>query len=111
MHLTGVEEFELPTKEQFLYLGLNGLIGTVIIWIRLSLPSLILLFEQVVCELIWIYACFLTSPLQGTLALSLINPGSILADYVSFKTFFIFNTDRSYYITFRLVNVSFLVLH
>ena len=31
MHLTGVEEFELPTKEQFLYLGLNGLIGTVII--------------------------------------------------------------------------------
>jgi len=64
MHLTGVEEFELPTKEQFLYLGLNGLIGTV------------------VCELIWIYACFLTSPLQGTLALSLINPGSILADYL-----------------------------
>lgn len=64
MHLTGVEQFELPTKQQFLYLGLNGLIGTV------------------VCELLWLNACFLTSPLQGTLALSLINPGSILANYL-----------------------------
>jgi len=64
MHLTGVETFQLPTREQVLYLGLNGLIGTVI------------------CELIWLYACFLTSPLQGTLALSLINPGSIVANYL-----------------------------
>ena len=38
---------------------------------------------KVICELIWLYACFLTSPLQGTLALSLINPGSIVANYVS----------------------------
>ena len=81
MHLTGVEEFELPTKEQFLYLGLNGLIGTVRKVYNFSLlPNF-----QVICELIWIYACFLTSPLQGTLALSLINPGSILADYVSVR--------------------------
>ena len=29
MHLTGVETFQLPTREQVLYLGLNGLIGTV----------------------------------------------------------------------------------
>ena len=29
MHLTGVETFQLPTREQILYLGLNGLIGTV----------------------------------------------------------------------------------
>ena len=78
MHLTGVEEFELPTKEQFLYLGLNGLIGTVGIDLEIHFYKF-----QVICELIWIYACFLTSPLQGTLALSLINPGSILADYVS----------------------------
>ena len=36
----------------------------------------------------------MTSPLQGTLALSLINPGSILADYVS-KTFVIVFTQKN----------------
>ena len=65
MHLTGWELFELPNQHQFLFLGLNGLVGTVL------------------CELIWLWACFLTSPLQATLALSFINPGSILVNYVS----------------------------
>jgi len=63
MHLTGWELFELPNQHQFLFLGLNGLVGTVL------------------CELIWLWACFLTSPLQATLALSFINPGSILVNY------------------------------
>ena len=64
LHLSGIEEFVVPDRRQFLYLGLNGLVGTVL------------------CELIWLWACFLTSPLQATLALSFINPGSILINYV-----------------------------
>lgn len=64
LHLSGIEEFVLPDRRQFLYLGLNGLVGTVL------------------CELIWLWACFLTSPLQATLALSFINPGSILINYL-----------------------------
>jgi solute carrier family 35 protein F5 len=67
MHLSGIEPFCLPNKRQFLFLGLNGIIGTVL------------------CELIWLWACFLTSPLQATLALSFINPGCILLNYVSLK--------------------------
>ena len=102
MHLTGVEEFELPTKEQFLYLGLNGLIGTVSVLIQVVKHV-----YQVVCELVWIYACFLTSPLQGTLALSLINPGSILADYVSLSSFKIdVHISPSCYTVPLLVSVS-----
>ena len=82
MHLTGVETFQLPTREQVLYLGLNGLIGTVSQKTKIGTRNHKYYFK-VICELIWLYACFLTSPLQGTLALSLINPGSIVANYVS----------------------------
>lgn len=84
MHLTGVETFQLPTREQVLYLGLNGLIGTVSSTAsRRETININRKYFKVICELIWLYACFLTSPLQGTLALSLINPGSIVANYVS----------------------------
>lgn len=72
MHLSGIEPFCLPNKRQFLFLGLNGIIGTVL------------------CELIWLWACFLTSPLQATLALSFINPGCILLNYVLYGVKFAF---------------------
>ncbi|MGH0150478.1 UNVERIFIED_CONTAM: hypothetical protein FKN15_017706 [Acipenser sinensis] len=60
--LSGFEAFELPSKLVWMYLILNGLIGTVL------------------SEFLWLWGCFLTSSLIGTLALSLTIPLSIIAD-------------------------------
>ncbi|MBN3285326.1 S35F5 protein, partial [Polyodon spathula] len=62
LHYTGFEAFELPSKLVWMYLIINGLIGTVL------------------SEFLWLWGCFLTSSLIGTLSLSLTIPLSIIAD-------------------------------
>ncbi|KAF0026023.1 hypothetical protein F2P81_020760 [Scophthalmus maximus] len=62
LHYTGFEAFELPSQLVWTYILINGLIGTVL------------------SEFLWLWGCFLTSSLIGTLSLSLTIPLSILAD-------------------------------
>ncbi|KAA8588358.1 hypothetical protein FQN60_001552, partial [Etheostoma spectabile] len=62
LHYTGFEAFELPSQLVWTYILVNGLIGTVL------------------SEFLWLWGCFLTSSLIGTLALSLTIPLSIMAD-------------------------------
>ncbi|XP_065579097.1 solute carrier family 35 member F5-like isoform X3 [Artemia franciscana] len=62
LHFSGEESFQLPNRNQFLYILVNGLVGTV------------------VSEALWLWGCFLTSSLVGTLAMSLTIPLSMLAD-------------------------------
>lgn len=62
LHYTGFEVFEFPSKLVWIYLVVNGLIGTVL------------------SEFLWLWGCFLTSSLIGTLSLSLTIPLSIIAD-------------------------------
>ncbi|KAK9869157.1 hypothetical protein WA026_002903 [Henosepilachna vigintioctopunctata] len=62
LHFSGVEKFELPTKDQTLFLLLNGFMGTVI------------------SEVIWLWGCFYTSSLIATLAISLTIPMTMLTD-------------------------------
>ncbi|XP_049584893.1 solute carrier family 35 member F5 isoform X1 [Syngnathus scovelli] len=67
MHYAGLEAFEIPGRLVWTYILLNGLIGTVL------------------SEFLWLWGCFLTSSLIGTLALSLTVPLSILADICTQK--------------------------
>ncbi|XP_075169361.1 solute carrier family 35 member F5 [Haematobia irritans] len=62
LNFTKIEKFELPNQNQFAILFLNGIIGTV------------------VSEALWLWGCFLTSSLIGTIAMSLQIPLSILFD-------------------------------
>lgn len=62
VNFSHVEPFEMPNRKQFLILFLNGLIGTV------------------VSEALWLWGCFLTSSLIGTLAITLQIPLSMLMD-------------------------------
>ncbi|KAG7503605.1 hypothetical protein JOB18_041810 [Solea senegalensis] len=62
LHYTGFEAFELPSQLVWTYILINGLIGTVL------------------SEFLWLWGCFLTSSLIGTLSLSLTIPLSIMAD-------------------------------
>lgn len=62
LHYTQLETFVWPSERQWVFLALNGLIGTVI------------------SELLWLLGCFLTSSLIGTLALSLTIPLTMVAD-------------------------------
>ncbi|XP_061432332.1 solute carrier family 35 member F5 isoform X1 [Lethenteron reissneri] len=62
LHYTGLEPFELPSRTVWLCLLLNGILGTAI------------------TEALWLWGCFLTSSLMGTLALSLTVPLAVLAD-------------------------------
>nr|XP_006137680.1 solute carrier family 35 member F5 isoform X1 [Pelodiscus sinensis]XP_006137681.1 solute carrier family 35 member F5 isoform X1 [Pelodiscus sinensis]XP_006137682.1 solute carrier family 35 member F5 isoform X1 [Pelodiscus sinensis]XP_014436391.1 solute carrier family 35 member F5 isoform X1 [Pelodiscus sinensis]XP_025034538.1 solute carrier family 35 member F5 isoform X1 [Pelodiscus sinensis] len=62
LHYTGFEAFEIPSKLVLMCIVINGLIGTVL------------------SEFLWLWGCFLTSSLIGTLALSLTIPLSIIAD-------------------------------
>ncbi|OXB74640.1 UNVERIFIED_CONTAM: hypothetical protein H355_016353 [Colinus virginianus] len=62
LHYTGFEAFEFPSKLIWMCIVINGLIGTVL------------------SEFLWLWGCFLTSSLIGTLALSLTIPLSIIAD-------------------------------
>ncbi|XP_070587146.1 solute carrier family 35 member F5 isoform X1 [Erythrolamprus reginae] len=62
LHYTGFEVFEFPNKLTLMCIVINGLVGTVL------------------SEFLWLWGCFLTSSLIGTLALSLTIPLSIIAD-------------------------------
>lgn len=60
-HLLGIESFQLPpTNRVWTLLLVNGFIGTVL------------------SELLWLWGCFLTTPLVATLSLSLVTPLSII---------------------------------
>ncbi|XP_067001270.1 solute carrier family 35 member F5 [Anabrus simplex] len=63
-HYSKWESFEWPTKHQWTFLLLNGLVGTVL------------------SEVLWLWGCFLTSSLIATIAISLTIPMSMLADVV-----------------------------
>ncbi|KAK7502422.1 hypothetical protein BaRGS_00006375 [Batillaria attramentaria] len=62
LHYSRQEVFELPNKTQWLFILINGLIGTVL------------------SEILWLWGCFLTSSLVATLALSLTIPLTMIAD-------------------------------
>ncbi|SPP75680.1 solute carrier family 35 member F5 [Drosophila guanche] len=62
LHFTKIETFEVPNQGQLALLFLNGLIGTVL------------------AEALWLWGCFLTSSLIGTLAMSLQIPLAIVFD-------------------------------
>ncbi|XP_076459451.1 solute carrier family 35 member F5-like isoform X2 [Babylonia areolata] len=64
LHYSQQEVFEWPDRHQWLFVLLNGLIGTVL------------------SEILWLWACFLTSSLVATLALSLTIPLTMVADVV-----------------------------
>ncbi|XP_075704732.1 solute carrier family 35 member F5 isoform X3 [Rhinoderma darwinii] len=70
LHYTEFEAFEFPNKLVWIYLVINGLVGTVL------------------SEFLWLWGCFLTSSLVGTLALSLTIPLSIIADICMQKVSF-----------------------
>ncbi|KAM5152243.1 solute carrier family 35 member F5 [Mantella aurantiaca] len=70
LHYTQFEAFEFPNKLVWMYLVINGLVGTVL------------------SEFLWLWGCFLTSSLIGTLALSLTIPLSIIADICMQKVSF-----------------------
>ncbi|KAL3286087.1 hypothetical protein HHI36_000600 [Cryptolaemus montrouzieri] len=78
LHFSGVEKFELPTKDQTLFLLLNGFMGTVI------------------SEVIWLWGCFYTSSLIATVAISLTIPMTMLTDVflkkVTYPSLFIVGT-------------------
>ncbi|PNF40267.1 Solute carrier family 35 member F5 [Cryptotermes secundus] len=65
-HYSKWELFEWPTRHQWTFLLLNGLVGTVL------------------SEVLWLWGCFLTSSLIATVAISLTIPMSMFAD-VMFK--------------------------
>lgn len=62
LNFSHIEPFEWPNRKQFLILFLNGLIGTV------------------ASEALWLWGCFLTSSLIGTLTITLQIPLSMLMD-------------------------------
>lgn len=61
-HYIGYEPLQLPSRRQWMFLLINGLVGTV------------------VSELLWIWGCLLTSSLIATLSLSATVPLTMLAD-------------------------------
>ncbi|XP_066305451.1 solute carrier family 35 member F5-like [Branchiostoma lanceolatum] len=62
LHHLKLESFVWPTPQQWMYLALNGLIGTVL------------------SEFLWLWGCFLTSSLIATLSLSLTIPLTVIVD-------------------------------
>ncbi|KAH1000872.1 solute carrier family 35 member F5 isoform X1 [Dendroctonus ponderosae] len=64
LHITKIETFEWPNREQLTLLLLNGLLGTV------------------VSEALWLWGCFLTSSLMATVATSMAIPIAFVADAI-----------------------------
>ncbi|XP_044264040.1 solute carrier family 35 member F5 isoform X2 [Tribolium madens] len=62
LHFSELEVFEWPSKQQVLFLLLNGILGTVI------------------SEALWLWGCFLTSSLMATMSMSLTIPMTMLTD-------------------------------
>jgi len=70
-HFSGIEVFEFPpSNDVWTLLLVNGFVGTVL------------------SELLWLWGVFLTSPLLGTLNLSLVTPLSIAYSIVVGKAHF-----------------------
>ncbi|PIK52610.1 putative solute carrier family 35 member F5 [Apostichopus japonicus] len=88
LHYSSFETFEFPSWKVWVYLVLNGLFGTVL------------------SEVLWLWGCFLTSSLIGTLSLSLTIPLTVLVE--------IYYSDMSYNLLFFIgcapVVVSFLLV-
>uniref|UniRef100_S4REK6 Solute carrier family 35 member F5 n=1 Tax=Petromyzon marinus TaxID=7757 RepID=S4REK6_PETMA len=70
LHYAGFETFVFPSNTVWAYILINGLVGTVL------------------SEFLWLWGCFLTTSLMGTLALSLTIPLSIVADIFTQKASF-----------------------
>ncbi|XP_050298832.1 solute carrier family 35 member F5 [Anthonomus grandis grandis] len=64
LHISKVEPFEWPTREQLTILFLNGLMGTVIL------------------QTLMLWACFLTSPLITMTGFSMTIPMTLIADVI-----------------------------
>lgn len=62
LHYSSYETFEFPSWKVWVYLVMNGLFGTVL------------------SEVLWLWGCFLTSSLIGTLSLSLTIPLTVLVE-------------------------------
>eukprot|EP00794_Sanderia_malayensis_P017617 gene17617-19371_t len=63
LHYTGLEKFSFPPdNDTWMYIAVNGFVGTVL------------------AELLWLWGCFLTSSLVGTLALGLVTPMTMAWD-------------------------------
>ncbi|KAL6050503.1 Solute carrier family 35 member F5 [Balamuthia mandrillaris] len=92
LHYTGVEEFSVPEWKVWLYLLANGLIGTVL------------------SDFLWLWAILLTSPLVGTVGLSLSIPIAMAADIVLKKdtrfTFMFLGGSLLVVAGFLLVNLA-----
>ncbi|XP_055625101.1 solute carrier family 35 member F5 [Toxorhynchites rutilus septentrionalis] len=92
LNFSQLEVFELPSRKQFLVLLLNGLVGTVL------------------SEALWLWGCFLTSSLIGTVAISLQIPLAMLFDMVLHgKTFPLLFYFGSLPMFLSLIFVAFLV--
>ncbi|XP_078473244.1 solute carrier family 35 member F5-like isoform X2 [Lampetra planeri] len=70
LHYAGFETFVFPSNTVWAYILINGLVGTVL------------------SEFLWLWGCFLTTSLMGTLALSLTIPLSIVTDIFTQKASF-----------------------
>lgn len=86
LHVTEIETFEMPTERQFLILLVNGVIGTMLseaMWLWYGVQyyrchqycTHSTIISHSICR-----ACFLTSSLVGTLAITLQIPMSMLFD-------------------------------
>ncbi|RXG57118.1 Solute carrier family 35 member F5 [Armadillidium vulgare] len=77
LNATGLEVFQVPTKQQLLYIILNGLVGTVLSELLFDFYNSFLL-----CDIIFehLRGCFLTSSLMATLSLTLTIPMTMLCD-------------------------------
>ncbi|XP_014790994.1 solute carrier family 35 member F5 isoform X3 [Octopus bimaculoides] len=63
-HYSKLELFEWPSDKQWMFLAISGMVGTAL------------------TEILWIWGCYLTSSLMGTLATSLLIPFSMIADMI-----------------------------
>ncbi|KAK2171801.1 hypothetical protein NP493_1026g00039 [Ridgeia piscesae] len=81
LHVTETEVFEWPSQLQCIFLVANGLMGTV------------------VSQLLWLWACFLTSSLVAMLSLTLTIPMTTIADII-------LKQDVSYDWTFYLGTIG-----
>ncbi|XP_055374302.1 solute carrier family 35 member F5 [Condylostylus longicornis] len=92
LNLLQIETFELPNQRQFAVLFLNGFIGTVL------------------SEALWLWGCFLTSSLIGTLSMTLQIPLSMVFDLlIHHKVYSIFLYCGSIPIFLSLVIVTILM--
>lgn len=100
LHYSNMEKFEWPNESQWMYLLLNGIIGTVISealwlwWVKIawtekcygkSLLSIhLLLFKYLLSRVFFCFCrgCFLTSSLIASVAISLTVPMTMFADVV-----------------------------